>query len=261
MRVNYTRHNITLCVGVLLSTWLIYYIILNTATDWEKATNQHPPLPRDCTYIFSQGNHTSGIYKIHPHTPQGLYHSIKSNSVNVYCDMDIDGGGWTVFQRRYNGLVGFYRDWEDYKHGFGYADGEYWLGLQNLHWLTYTAQYELRVDIEDFNGNLAYAKYSSFNIADEGSLFTLILGEYTGTASDSLNIHRGMSFSTRDQDHDTHDSAHCAQKYTGAWWYADCHTSNLNGLYTGSNEDDPKGMVWHHRRVLKKSEMKIRRIQ
>ena len=133
-----------------------------------------PPLPRDCTEIFLKGNLTTGIHKIQPHTPQGLYHSNTSAPVNVYCDMDTDDGGWTVFQRRHNGLVDFYRDWEDYKQGFGYVNGDYWLGLQNLHWLTSTARYELRVDLEDFNGNTVYAKYSSFHIADERLFYKLI---------------------------------------------------------------------------------------
>ena len=116
--------------------------------------------------------------------------------------MDTDGGGWTVFQRRRTGLVDFYRDWEDYKQGFGFVGGDYWLGLQNLHWLTYTARYELRVDLEDFNGNLAYAKYSSLQIAEERLFFKLIIGDYEGTAGDALHHHNNMSFSTKDQDHD-----------------------------------------------------------
>lgn len=33
-----------------------------------------------------------------------------------------------VFQKRFNGSVSFFRGWNDYRFGFGRADGEYWLG-------------------------------------------------------------------------------------------------------------------------------------
>lgn len=33
-----------------------------------------------------------------------------------------------VFQKRFNGSISFFRGWNDYKFGFGKADGEYWLG-------------------------------------------------------------------------------------------------------------------------------------
>ncbi|XP_054876171.1 ficolin-1-like [Poeciliopsis prolifica] len=75
--------------------------------------------------------------------------------------MDSEGGRWTVFQRRMDGSVNFYRPWAEYKRGFGNAAGEYWLGLDNIHELTRSQNYELMVDMEDFEGNKKFALYSS----------------------------------------------------------------------------------------------------
>ena len=73
-----------------------------------------------------------------------------------------------------------------------------------------------------------------------------------------------MQFSTYDQDNDQ-KGFNCAERFTGAWWYKDCHDSNLNGLYLHDEElphDEAKGVVWQPWKgywfSLKKSEMKLR---
>ena len=104
--------------------------------------------------------------------------------------MTTDGGGWTVFQRRLDGSVDFYLDWESYKNGFGNLKGEFWLGNDNLHGLTATDDTILRVDLEDFEGNKRYAVYTTFKVADEADKYRLLIGGYSGTAGDSMAFHK-----------------------------------------------------------------------
>ncbi|XP_015281445.1 PREDICTED: microfibril-associated glycoprotein 4 [Gekko japonicus] len=113
--------------------------------------------PLDCDDIYEQGSVADGVYLIYPAGPNA--------PVPVYCDMTTDDGKWTIFQKRFNGTVSFFRGWNDYKFGFGRADGEYWLGLQNIHLLTLKHKYELRVELEDFENNTAFAKYTEFSLS------------------------------------------------------------------------------------------------
>ena len=117
------------------------------------------------------------------------------NPIPVLCDMTTDGGGWTVFQRRLDGSVDFYRDWKAYKEGFGSLSGEFWLGNDNLHRLTDANDVMLRVDLEDFEENITYAEYKTFKVADEVDNYRLTLGEYSGTAGDSFMYQRYRKYS------------------------------------------------------------------
>ncbi|XP_078687243.1 microfibril-associated glycoprotein 4-like [Branchiostoma floridae x Branchiostoma belcheri] len=218
--------------------------------------------PRDCSDLLKEGYDSSGIYTIYPN-----FNDVQLNgkSIGVFCDMDTDSGGWTVFQRRQDGSEDFYRGWADYKAGFGKLDGEFWLGNDKLHQLTSQAQYEMRVDLEDFEGNSAYAQYQVFTVGSEAEHYRLTVGNYIGTAGDSMvDKHNGKPFSTKDRDYDDFTSS-CAQRYKGGWWYGVCHHSNLNGLYHGgSHTSYADGVNWRTWKglyySLKHTEMKIRPI-
>ncbi|XP_032241908.1 ryncolin-2 isoform X2 [Nematostella vectensis] len=151
--------------------------------------------------------HTSGIFPI-ALTP--------CHPLDVYCDLGTSGGGWTVIQRRVDGSVDFYRGWDEYKRGFGNKEGEFWLGLDNIHAMTSQRRYRVRFDLEDFGGNTRYAEYDDFRVGDEAAKYQLVsIGTYSGTAGDSLAYHRGGYFSTPDRDNDVKDSESCAVRFEG----------------------------------------------
>ena len=104
--------------------------------------------------------------------------------------MTTDGGGWTVFQKRLDGSVDFYLRWESYRNGFGDLSGDLGLGNDNLHRLTAADDVMLRVDLEDFEGNITYAEYTNFIVADEAYKYRLFVEGYNDTAGDSMTVHR-----------------------------------------------------------------------
>ncbi|KAL9982299.1 hypothetical protein ACROYT_G004326 [Oculina patagonica] len=218
-----------------------------------------PCKPKSCSRLLKDGFTSNGVYTINPDG---------GKPIQVLCDMTTDGGGWTVFQKRLDGSVDFYRGWEAYKNGFGDLDAEFWLGNDNLYRLTAADDVMLRVDLEDFDGDIRYAEYTTFKVADEEDKYRLLIGGYSGTASDSMYSNgqsaNGMQFSTKDNDNDIY-SGNCAVLFQGAWWYRGCHTSNLNGLYHGGQHDSrADGVNWVTFRgfyySLKRTEMKLRPI-
>ncbi|XP_059850449.1 tenascin-R-like isoform X8 [Hypanus sabinus] len=193
------------------------------------------PFPKDCSQTLLNEETSSGLQTI-------FMNGNRSQPLQVFCDMTTDGGGWMVFQRRENGEVDFFRKWKEYAAGFGNPSGEFWLGLENLHKITSEGNYELRVDLRD-QGDTAYAIYDKFSISDARSRYKLHIGEYRGTAGDSLTYHQGRPFSTRDRDNDV-AVTNCALSYKGAWWYKNCHRVNLNGKYGATSHS--QGINWFH---------------
>uniref|UniRef100_A0A8C4TQW7 Ficolin-1-B-like n=1 Tax=Erpetoichthys calabaricus TaxID=27687 RepID=A0A8C4TQW7_ERPCA len=222
----------------------------------EKGDSGGQPLTgaQDCKQLLDLGNTLSGWYTLHPQNGKPL---------SVFCDMDTDGGGWIVFQRRMDGSVDFFRSWIEYKRGFGNRLSEFWLGNDNLHTLTSTGSFELRVDFQDFEHAATFAKFNEFQILGEEEKYRLTVGGFTGgSAGDSFTAHNNLVFSTKDQDNDK-CTCNCSEVYKGGWWYGECHSCNLNGLYLrGQHESYANGVNWHsgkgHHYSYKNSEMKFR---
>ena len=120
--------------------------------------------------------------------------------VEVHCDLETDGGGWLVIQRRLpNGPVNFTRDWADYENGFGDLNGEFWYGLRNIHALTTQDEVELRIDmVREEDGSEHSWTYQTFRVAGASDNYRLTIGDREGESSeyDAMVHHNGQQFST-----------------------------------------------------------------
>ncbi|KAK3751860.1 hypothetical protein QZH41_009670, partial [Actinostola sp. cb2023] len=128
------------------------------------------PILVSCQAYYAAGSTANGVYTINP---DGL------GDFNVYCDQTTDGGGWAVFQKRFNGELNFTSKlWVDYANGFGNLSGEFWLGLTKIHRLA-AKPGRLRVDLGAPDGEKRFAAYNGFSVGDADSKYILTSGSFT----------------------------------------------------------------------------------
>ena len=185
---------------------------------------------RDCLQFYQHGYHIDGVYQV---TMNGFANRL------VYCDQTNNNGGWTVIQRRYDSSTDFYRNWNEYKYGFGELQREFWLGNDNIHLLTLQAMYpkgsEALIKINEFgNTNPSIMRYSDIQVGNEKTNYMIAVSGSSGFyRSSDFILNNKNEFTTYDNDNDKSTSENCAKTYNGAWWYSDCSHEevNLNGEY------------------------------
>ena len=174
--------------------------------------------------------------------------------------------GWIIIHQHIASAFNWKLPWADYKAGFGSVDADFWLGLENIHLLTSSQPYRLRVEVQENSTNLWYsAEYWSFKIGDElNDKYRLEVFGYSGDAGDSLQYegdyngdgkfgnynHNGMGFSTYDQDNDRLANGNCAKSKTAGWWFNKCSRSCLTG--------NQKYHYWPNGRSIVTSQMMIK---
>uniref|UniRef100_T1PLN9 Fibrinogen n=1 Tax=Musca domestica TaxID=7370 RepID=T1PLN9_MUSDO len=189
---------------------------------------------------------------------------VKRSNAQLAHMAELQKANWQTIQRRQDGTVNFYRNWTEYKTGFGnHSDSEFFVGLEKLHELTSGKPHELLIILKDWENDTRYAHYSHFEIAGEDANYALrMLGEYSGNAGDGMQYYLGQKFSTFDNDNDEDANTNCARLYQSAWWFKNCALSDLNGPYQEEDHATNDGVTWSEwtgmNYSLKFAEMKIK---
>ena len=167
--------------------------------------------------------------------------------------------GWIVIYQHVDDTLDWNRPWADYKAGFGSIDGNFWLGLENMHLLSWSGEhvpsglvwrtcifwlrlenmhllttsqpYRVRFEIQQQTTGLWYsAEYQSFTVGDESNdQYRVNADGFSGDTEDGFyaapvaNAHDGMSFTTYDQDNDLSAGGNCAVWWSGGFWFKECY--------------------------------------
>uniref|UniRef100_A0A6B0V7T5 Putative ixoderin b5 n=1 Tax=Ixodes ricinus TaxID=34613 RepID=A0A6B0V7T5_IXORI len=197
-----------------------------------------------------------------------------SSPLNATCDMESDGGGWTVIQRRTskeNREDLFEKNLKDYERGFETNGGGFWIGNEILHALTSfpNNQQALRIELTRTGAKKPIVVlYHKFHVGSKNEGYKLTINDYQGpegTDYDALSYHNGEKFTIKEGTKDIRDDS-CSSRLSGGWWFKKCNKSNLNGRkFARESTLRALGITWHiggksesYKYTYDRVEMKIR---
>ncbi|XP_053388067.1 fibrinogen-like protein A [Mercenaria mercenaria] len=222
-----TCHSSTCVHGNCIFNKVNHTCTCNCLDDSAQTTLMKDRIATDCFDVRKKKiGTTSGVYSVM------LWKS--KQIIDVYCDMETDKGGWTVFQNRFDGSVDFYRNSTEYEEGFGTLNGEFWLGLRYIQEMAEQGKTYLRLDVTAVDGEHVHEVFRNFKLSEAPDYYLKIGKQTVKPLSDNefgFSLSRGCKFSTYDRDVDKSGVRHCAELYRGGWWYWDCAQANLNGEY------------------------------
>ena len=190
--------------------------------DLVSATGVHYNIElRDCKDWYNVGARRTGVYQVN---------WMGRMKKNVRCNMELEGGGWTVFHRRYVPLTeNFDLGWNSYKQGFGDVFKEFWLGNDLLHEITTASRpHYILVFARRPDQQTTVSKYGSFYIEGESELYkihfnnTLLKGIPSLTERDIAAPNQNMNqrpFSTKDR---INIAIPFCIEHEGALWHNQC---------------------------------------
>ncbi|KAL9953633.1 hypothetical protein ACROYT_G041080 [Oculina patagonica] len=207
-------------------------------------TGEHCETAESCQALKLAGKNLDGLHQIH---------LTNIGSVQVFCDQQTDGGGWTIIQRRTSPFsLPFDRNWVEYENGFGNPQGEFWLGNKIIHELMNTARTP-RIDLKMLKNKAGFGMFFQVTVDGPNDKYRMKIQGYLGNIPGCGSDSSWQSFTTKDSDNDKEPSKNCAVEDNAGWWYNDCGCGNLN------RQTGPKWDSWHiSNDTIVFSEIKIR---
>ena len=151
----------------------------------------------------------------------------------------------------YSPSSNFSRDWVSYRDGFAMGtpllDDDYWIGLNQLHYLSHYKRFNLNLNYAGFNYSHEIT-YFDFVVDNEANLFRMSFDSVVRkNMSDCLTPLKGVPFSTFDRDNDNSVS-NCALDFQVGWWFDACALCNPLGKLKANVErfvtDPPREIHW-----------------
>jgi len=139
---------------------------------------------------------------------------------------------------RASGKEAFDRTYAEYRRGFGSQATDFWYGLDNIMYLINTGHRILTITMQDWKGNVKYARYGHFMLYLPG--YNLQVDAYSGTAGDDLTYQNGREFYTKDRV----DPYGCALQQKVGWWYNYCAYALPTGRYYKGGKYHPQGQFY-----------------
>ncbi|CAD5208622.1 unnamed protein product [Bursaphelenchus xylophilus] len=205
-------------------------------------------IPLNCRDHYNDGDRIGGVRTV----------DINHQKIEVFCDQETYGGGWTVIQQRVDGSEPFWnRTWDEYKNGFGALgkNSSFYAGNELIHLLSkqYGQFATLRIELYGDQtprspyANDFYFQHYNFTLADEEDFYrmkiwldwAIIVGNASAGWYD-VTYSNNIAFSTIDKISDP--DKQCQTKFRmGGWWTHYCGVASLNGEYTPEHGQYGKG--------------------
>jgi hypothetical protein len=104
---------------------------------------------------------------------------------NVFCPIsphDHEHNQWLTIQNRQSNHVNFNRTWIEYRRGFGDVLNQtnFWIGNENLYWLTNNYQCRLKIELTDWHNETRIGTYELFHIENQNNDYRIQIGGYNG---------------------------------------------------------------------------------